>query len=363
MQQAKLVMVSISIIIPIYNTEPYIRRCLESVMAQDAVGADVECILVDDCGQDRSMDVVSDMLSSYQGAIRFRIVSHTRNMGLSMARNTGVQAATGDYVLFVDSDDHLASDALSYMVNHLQRYPGVDVVVGNTQNVKDGNLLQTKWQEPVCIDNPTVSYRMMLRRDINHYAWNKLIRRQLLSDHQILFIKGIIYEDSPWTYRLFTCADSVLLLPQVTYVYEDNPASIVNTTYTAENAETAVRSYTIAVNDVLDHPPVAGRYHDNVTVDYLLYACYVLMKGVDLTMNFSLPDSVARDFRMACWRLMRRSLRSGRLLLSLFFCLLFTPLNQVQRLRFFRHNYQKIERLVCSLAHLTDFLHSKNHQR
>ena len=125
-------MITISIIIPIYNVELYVRQCLESVMAQDIVEVDIECILVDDCGQDKSMEIVRQMVENYEGPIRFHILHHEHNCGLSAARNTGLDAATGDYILFVDSDDYLLPGALSRLLVGLHTYPQVDMVVGNT---------------------------------------------------------------------------------------------------------------------------------------------------------------------------------------------------------------------------------------
>ena len=82
-------MTSISIIIPIYNVEPYIASCLHSVMAQTYTGS-IECILVDDCGQDDSIGVAKKVIANYQGPIRFHILHHEHNRGLSAARNTGM---------------------------------------------------------------------------------------------------------------------------------------------------------------------------------------------------------------------------------------------------------------------------------
>ena len=96
----------ISVIIPVYNVAPYIAACLQSVMRQTAQAA-LECILVDDCGPDNSMEVVNETLKSYNGPVDFKIVRHTQNRGLSAARNTGMAAATGDYIYFLDSDDEI----------------------------------------------------------------------------------------------------------------------------------------------------------------------------------------------------------------------------------------------------------------
>ena len=93
-------MIKISVIIPIYNVEQYVQRCMKSVMTQTFSDAEIDCIVVDDCGQDHSMDIVSQMIDEYQGPILFKIIHHDTNRGLSAARNTGLYHATGDFVFF-----------------------------------------------------------------------------------------------------------------------------------------------------------------------------------------------------------------------------------------------------------------------
>ena len=351
---------SITIIIPVYNVEHYVRRCIESVMAQKFEEVDFECILVDDESSDGSMTIVKEMLQAYHGPISFRIITHYKNMGLSMARNTGILEAQGDYVLFMDSDDYLMPDALSLFVDQVIQHPDVDIVIGNALNKKNGQTLHSNLHTVELLDAPDDFFQRMLRHKIYLYAWNKLIRRTLLMDNRILFISGILYEDQAWSYQLFSCANSVLLLPQVTYAYENNPQSIVNTTFTPERAELTVRSYAVSTTYMLDNPPDSHRYERNMTVDYLLFVGYFLMNGIDLESKFCMSSDIVYEFRLVRSRLIHRSLRYGRLLLSLFFMLLFTPMSYIQRLRWFRSHYDRIELAVNRLAHATDFLHNKN---
>ena len=350
----------VSIIIPIYNVEPYLKRCLESVMSQNVTGSDVECILVDDCGTDRSMDIAREVTDGYQGPVHFLLLSHERNRGLSAARNTGLHYATGDFVLFIDSDDYLMPGALHYMHEHLSLYPDVDMVVGNVRNKKDDSLLFCHLQEPWLMDDPDIFFGRMLHHQIYLYAWNKLIRRSLMMEYNIRFIEDIIYEDQAWSYELFSHLKSVLLLPEVTYVYEFNPSSIVNTTFTIEKADKTIWSYTISCNRIMDTPPQPDRYKSDMTVDYLLFVTNFLMNGVDLMSRQPITPNVAKGFCAVKRRQMLRALRYGRLLLACFFLLLFWPFSLLQRFSLFRHHYYNIESVVNHVAHLTDSLHKKN---
>lgn len=352
-------MVSVSIIIPIYNVEQYVRRCLESVMAQGRVGTDIECLIVDDCSPDCSMSIVRQMVDDYQGPIRFKIVRHEVNRGLSVARNTGIHHATGDFVFFVDSDDYLMPDCISYFLENLRQYPDVDIVMGNVKNCKGGDLLIHHIQEPWLIDDPDVFFLRMLRHQIYLYAWNKLIRRSVLTGNDVFFIDGILYEDQSWSYHLFSHISSVLLLPKVTYVYEYNQTSIVNTTFSLGKADKVLWSYTLSTRNMLDNPPDPKRYSRNMTVDYLLFMANFLMNGVDVLSQNQVSLDVAKDFRSVRINMVTRALRYGRLLLVCFFLLLFPPLSYLQKCRLFRRHYFDIEVFINRLCHLTDFMHSK----
>lgn len=350
--------ISISVVIPIYNVEQYIQRCLESVMAQDNTNADVECIIVNDCTPDNSMIVVNTMVSEYQGPIRFKLLTHEKNRGLSAARNTGLENATGDYIFFIDSDDFIMSNSFLYFMEHLKLYPDVDMIIGNVKNSK-GGLQIPHIQEPLLLADCNVFVPRMFHHQIYLYAWNKMIRRDLLVNHNIRFEEGILFEDQCWSYELFSHLSSVLLLPRITYVYENNPSSIVNTAFTAEKGELVLRSYTISINKMLDNPPNPKRYRLNMTVDYLLFMMNFLMNGVDVHSRCPVSAETSKTFRKTKQRILYRSLRYGRILLLCFFLLLFRPLSYLQKARVFRHHYYDIESMVNKFCHLTDFMHRK----
>ena len=352
-------MVRISIVIPVYNVEQYVQRCLESVIAQDKAEADIECLIIDDGSPDKSMSIVRQTIESYNGPIEFVLLNHEKNRGLSAARNTGIHHAKGDYILFIDSDDYLLPDSVQYMLSQLTQYPQVDMIIGNVNNSKAGNLMIGDIAEPLLIDDCNVFFQRVLRHKIYLYAWNKLIKRNLLVVNDICFVDGILYEDQCWSYQLFSCVSSVLLLPRVTYFYEYNQQSIVHTTFTSGKADLAVKSYTISINKMLDNPPVPAKYKKNLTVDYLLFMVNFLMNGVDVLSRFNISDRVADGFLKVRLRLLFRSLSYGRLLLSFFFLLLFPPLSYMQKVRFFRHHYYDLELIVNRCCHVTDFMHRR----
>ena len=353
-------MVSISIIIPVYNVEAYIRRCLESVMTQEFAGATVECILIDDCTPDRSMAIVEEMVTNYHGPVSFVLLKHEDNRGLSAARNTGILHAKGNYVFFMDSDDYITPHCLQSFLDNQSKYGDVDMIIGNARNCKANNNLINDVHDTRLMTNRDLIFQRMLQHKIYLYAWNKLIKRDILIKYHVFFEEGILYEDQCWSYLLFSKVSFVLLLSQVTYVYEYNPNSIVHTTFTLGNADKAVWSYTVSTNRMLDCPPDPRLFQKNLTVDYLLYMANFLMNGVDVHSRFEISDEIARDFRAVRFRILCRSLRYGRLLLFCFFLIQFPPLSHLQKLRVFRHHYYDLEAITNKLCHLTDFLHNRN---
>ena len=353
-------MINVSYIIPIYNVEQYVHRCFMSLLTQETAEAHIECVVVDDCSPDRSMNIVNQIISDYKGNIQFKVLTHDKNRGLSAARNTGLKHATGDYVFFVDSDDYLMPDGLQCFLDNLKAYPDVDIVMGNVKNCKSDDLLIHHVPETWLIDDPNMFFQLMLRHQIYLYAWNKLIKRDLLINHQLLFEEGILYEDQCWSYVLFSHVSSVLLLPKVTYVYENNPKSIVNTSFTPERSDMVLRSYTVSISKILDIPPAPGKYKTNMAVDYLLFMMYFMMNGVDILLRCTVSETTACYFKNVRKRLLARSVKYGRLILSIFSLLLFPPFCYVQKLRVFRQHYYVLDKAVNRLCHLADFLHRKN---
>jgi len=350
-------MISISIVIPVYNVEKYIRRCLESVMAQDTAGADVECIVVDDCTPDGSMAVAKEMIDTYKGSIDFKLLHHEKNRGLSAARNTGLEHASGDYIFFIDSDDWILPDSIQYFTEHLKEHPNVDLVIGNTLEACTKKRYLEHLHVPRFIEDKTEIMQLMTQERIYRQAWNKLIRKDILTSHHIAFIEGIVFEDFPWTFELFLHVSSILLLPLVTYQYEFVEASIVNTVFHPEKADKAMASFAIGVNRILEII-LNGKHNQNsLKVDCILYMAQFLNKAVDIFLQVPIKSETSKLLKSTRLALLKCSLRNRRVLLTVFLLLLFPPFCYLQRSRWFRHHYYIVSHVVSRLSHATDFLH------
>ena len=239
----------LSIIIPIYGVEKYIEECLDSIISQECEGIDLECILIDDCTPDNSMTVVSKKLQEYHGGINFIIKHHDINRGHCAARNTGLKYASGDYVLFVDSDDILAPKALQSLYEELNKTNvcEVDVIMGNAYDRMDKRCIMDFDDDTSFLieNNKEEALRKLLSRELFHTSWNKLVKKTMLIRDKIYFEEGIINEDLLWSYLVFLHAKSVLIVPKVTYIYaKDNPTNITNTS--EERITHIIRSRTIS---------------------------------------------------------------------------------------------------------------------
>jgi glycosyltransferase involved in cell wall biosynthesis len=214
---------SISVIVPVYQVADYIGSCLASVAAQDYPGR-LECIVVDDCGSDNSMEIVRDFIGGYSGGVAFIQLAHDRNRGLSAARNTGMARAGGDYVFFLDSDDELAPGALKGLAEPLvdKRF---DIVAGRVLSVGSDVDYNCRYQAGTVLSGREVKDAYAGYR-INAMACNKLYRRQLLLDNSMAFYEGIIHEDELWSFELSLVARSLLVSGVESYIYRFRAGSI-----------------------------------------------------------------------------------------------------------------------------------------
>ena len=344
-------MYKVSIIIPVYNVQKHIGRCLESIFAQECSYAEIECILVDDCCQDDSMEIVAQKLKNYMGSIRFVIKSHSVNCGHCTARNTGLKDAQGDYVLFVDSDDALKPDAITYMIDELDKVgTNVDVVVCNAFSSRDNKAMMNLGEEPELIDNrEEEGLRRLLAREIVQHSWNKLVNRKFLMEKGLYFDDGIINEDLLWSYLLFSHVKTILLLPGVTYIYEvDNSGSITNTP--DKRIQKIITSRIVICNKILSYPP------QNLIEDYYTYLFFCFMRALDLYERNEKDYYQYRDELYSIRDRLLKEVRSRRFyVLYLFFLTSVKPFYFVSYLHLFRRYYNAITKKIVALDKIVRF--------
>lgn len=223
-------MVKVSIVVPVYNVEPYIADCLQSVMRQTYQGP-LECIVVDDCGTDKSIEIAEQAIEDYDGPISFRLIHHEHNRGLSAARNTGTDAASGDYVYYLDSDDAISPDRIELLTRVVESHPEVEVVQGAMESIPYRKYYDLQlYKTPCYVENKDwVRYNAFKygeRLPVN--AFNKLLKKSFLVENGLAFKEGIIHEDELWSFLLYQKVKYWAVIEDKTYLHYHRPNSIMD---------------------------------------------------------------------------------------------------------------------------------------
>ena len=218
----------LSIIIPIYNVEPYLRKCVDSVLQQDLPSSEYEIILVNDGSAD-SCPQICDSYAAEHGNVH---VIHRANGGLSAARNNGIEVAQGEYVMFIDSDDFIEPNVLGGLIAQMKR-ENLDVLWFDYQNVRINSAGQYEVFQPYKFPHPVdrrtdvVSGERYMDERMGYacYAWQFVINRELTGT----FMPGIHFEDTEWFPRMMLAAKRVNSSTQVVYNYFWREGSITQT--------------------------------------------------------------------------------------------------------------------------------------
>lgn len=233
----------ISIIIPCYNQQEFINRCITSVIEQTLTSW--ECILIND----GSTDSTAELCEKWTGNDSRIKLFHKKNGGLSSARNAGMEQATGTYIIFLDSDDRFANQhSLQILAKGIRTE--ADVVTGNIYNeFDDGTLskstLNTCIPEIIIFKGEKV-LQAYLEERISAVAWNKLYRKDFIKEYNLKFQEGLLHEDELWSLQVYLKAEHVVAVPEFTYkYYKSNAGSI-----TANKNEKNYNSYVFIMKKI-----------------------------------------------------------------------------------------------------------------
>ena len=211
----------LTVVIPVYNVEKYLNRCIESILLQEWKNYDI--LLVDDGSTDHSPQICDDYVKAYD----FISVIHKENGGLSEARNTGISHAKGEYVYFPDSDDWIEPDTFIALAEVLESQD-FDIISFNREFVKgEEDAIVSEPEVTQVFEGKDAFVQMLKHRYITGFANDKIYRKSLFMDRDILFPRGKYYEDLGTNYKLFLSAKKVYATNQKYYHYLiDNPDSI-----------------------------------------------------------------------------------------------------------------------------------------
>lgn len=225
-------MKKISVIIPCYNIACWIDRCMASVVVQTIGLHDLEVICVDDASTDGTWERLQKWEQKFPEHVL--LIRQDANRRQGAARNLGLQYASAPYVAFVDGDDWLEPDYFEQLYAPLEHH-ACDVVVCSAANDPSRSLVYFNEEsrgdgedQYLCSDTVEQKKEMLIRKPLNIFAWAKIIRKELLLDHQIYFPEGLLYEDNYWHPLLHIYADTIYMVRKKLYHYFIRDSSTVH---------------------------------------------------------------------------------------------------------------------------------------
>ncbi len=210
----------VSIIVPVYNVEKFIRRCIESILSQTF--RDFELILINDSSTDNSQQIIDEFSKKDK---RIRSLRNDKNLGLGMTRNRGINEANGNYLMFIDSDDYVAKDYVESYYREISKDPVLDVVVGGYIKDVDGRL--KRYPQKNCVWSVT-TYPI---------ACAKMFRKVFLSENELYFTHIRMGEDILFSLEAYCCGFNYKVLDYCGYFYFLNRSSITASAKKQRNQE------------------------------------------------------------------------------------------------------------------------------
>lgn len=225
----------LSIIVPVYNVEKYVRPCLESILRQGLDEKRYEIIIVNDGCTDHSMETIADIIEEHSNIS----VINQENLSLSVARNNGIAKAKGEYILMPDSDDLLINNSLPVLLEKALETKA-DLVVADFLIMNDKEIASTKdilQVEPVFKEK---SGEELFLEDLNPhqcYIWRTLFRKGFLNEHKISFVPGVCYQDVPFAHECYIKAKKCLRTHWLLNIYRTNRVDSASYSFTEKKAK------------------------------------------------------------------------------------------------------------------------------
>lgn len=254
----------ISVIVPVYNAAQFLPRCVDSILNQDHT--DFELLLIDDGSSDDSAQIC-DAYAKKDNRVQ---VTHQSNRGVSAARNVGLRAAKGDYIAFVDADDWIESDMLSFLLSQAQA-KNTDVVrCGYFTELADGHRASSEVSDDVSFPQPDTALAELAVSGTAGVLWNKLYRRNVLKN--VYFDEQFTCsEDLLFNYHVYKNAARFVFCSQPKYHYLINPSSITNSAF-SDGAFDVLRVKKYMMQQEESNTPV----YRQILIGYVLSAFIVL---------------------------------------------------------------------------------------
>ena len=288
-------MKKVSIIIPVYNVREYVVQCLESVVSQTL--SNVQIICVNDGSDDGSEDIVRQYRERYPDKL---VLIEQENAGLSMARNNGLKAVEGEYVLFLDSDDFFADETVVEKMYDKAKEDNLDLLAFNAVPVYDSEESErndTEFKEYYkrsCVDGEVLPGTALLRKleethDYKTSGWLNMYRTNMIRNNHITFYPGIIHEDNAFTFLAFIYSLRAEYINQVYYIRRVRAGSIMTSNKSLKN----VVGYTVACYQMLDR--ISGLEVEEADKESVIRRIQITLNNAAAILNTLSEDDIEGD--------------------------------------------------------------------
>ena len=262
-------MEKISVLVPVYNAEKYIEKCIKSIINQTY--KNIEIILIDDESKDDSLNIMKKMQKQDD---RIKIIS-IKNQGVADARNKALENSTGTFVTFVDSDDTIDNDYLEVLYSNLEKY-NADIAVINCKNVieETGKVLHKDFgiKKIKEYNNVEAVKDLFYYNFLRHSPWGKLYKKKVWEN--IKFPLGKNYEDLAIIYKTFLNANRIIYIPEEKYNYLIREGSIVHNEIRKTDVQAIIEYCGKILEDINKNYPELTKATEFLLVDHELYLWY-----------------------------------------------------------------------------------------
>lgn len=259
----------LTLVIPVYNMESLLGRCMDTMLAQSC--RDFEIVLVDDGSTDGSPMLCDGYAAGYPGSVR---VVHKANGGLSSARNAGIDAARGAFVIFPDPDDWVEPDYVRHLLELQKRHDADLVCTGYVVAADEGSVPGSADTEPTLLSGPEAQRGLLLPPQMSGFVWNKIFRLDIIREHGLRFLDGVgTTEDLDFVYRYLAHAKTVCHAPGLrTYHYYQRPGAATHSGYSTKKLGSIHTYEKIAADTADSELASAAREEICVTAVNLIWA-------------------------------------------------------------------------------------------
>lgn len=220
-------MCKVSVIVPMYNAERYLRKCIENVINQTIGFENIELIIVDDCSSDKSLSIAQEYEKTYTN---IKVIQSEKNTGVAgHARNLGIKKASGKYLMFSDADDFFELDACELLYDFAEENKA-DFVTANYQNTDEDG---TPWDEPVFDKKKYETFKLDSKDYINSFfvlnssVCNKIFNREFVLKNELKFLEGVPAEDAFFSYSAMMHTEKIFYNNNIIYNYRNRSKSEV----------------------------------------------------------------------------------------------------------------------------------------